>query len=112
MDNIEIFEDNITSNYFSVEYDDTKCLAKKCIVDGENCKLFVVLIKDAISKIKQRGCVVMEQYVIDDEWHAFLNYDKRWTLIELDKDTHVAHISCNIDDALGCIMTGLGINLP
>ena len=80
-------------------------------IDTKIPKAFFVLLRTSIDALKNKGYKYIGQLVTQDDWENFLKNDK-WTIInEIKYPTMTCCvIKCEIDDALGCISRGLGLN--
>ncbi len=107
------FSDKITDNYIVIEKDKNICWIDKYYVDGDNGKLFVVLIKESLNTMKKEGCDTFVQHVDENYWNSFLKSNKKWKILN-NSDNHdfengIVHICCNINDAAECVISGFGI---
>jgi hypothetical protein len=101
------FSDKITDNYVVIKMDRNICWMDKYYVDSDNGKLFIVILKEAFDKMKKQKCDTFIQHVDENDWDCFLKSDNRWKV--LNNENGIVHISCNINDALECIISGFGI---
>jgi hypothetical protein len=71
-------------------------------------KSFFVLLRTSIDQFVKDGYQTFVQSVSKEDWEAFLKSDEHWKIKE---DTgYYLIIECNLDNAIGCISRGLGID--
>ncbi len=103
MEKICVFNEEISKNTLEIEFDDNKCWINNYHVDQNYGKLFAIMLKTAIDKMKSNGCTKFLQLVSNDDWDNFLSKNDEWELIHR-HDEETSLIECSIDRAGDCIM--------
>jgi len=103
--NRDVFHYKMSDNFIAFEYDNESCWIERYYMDEDNVKLFYVLLKDAIVKMKKKGIKKFLQTVDLNTWDGDLKTNKAWKLLSISTYGTV-DIMCNIDDAALCIAKG------
>lgn len=102
------FNDGATNNIIIMEKNVNNVWINSHYIDPDNCKLFILLLKNAFDTIKESGCTKYQQLVLKDDWNNLLKNNKEWKIIKKNDETLL--IECNIDIAAILITDGFLIN--
>jgi len=88
-------------------------LIKQCWIvnyelDVTNKQLFIMLLKEAISSMKELGINQFIQMVTNDDWNNLLQDNKSWTILN-EECINTKLIGCDIEEAPVCVAKGLGL---
>jgi hypothetical protein len=100
------FTDDATDSFIEMEWYDYKTWVNGHYVDPDNCKLFMLLLKTALLKMKKKGCSKYQQLVLEDDWDAFIKENPEWKIILKYSEMGSLLIECDIDDAPELIIDG------
>lgn len=107
--NKDIYEYAMSDNMVEIDYDDTVCMINRYYIDEDDIKMFFVLLKESLMKMKKKGIQKFVQIVSSEEWDAMLSLNKSWNIENyMNNDVY---ISCDIDNAPECIAIGLGLDI-
>lgn len=101
------YSEKVSNNYIKL-FVDEKNIAwiHKYFIDSENYKLFAVMLKNAfLEAASKHNCDKYMQYVAYDDW-KYLKDNDLWKIEFDDDNAFVKLISCDIDNAPVCIMSG------
>lgn len=114
--NIENFDYKCMISKNAIEY---KCYKKEkeahmeyYFIDQNIYKSFFLVLRTSIDALKKKGYTKIVQTVSEDDWNNFLKKDNKWNIKNTVQYPNAAFnvIECDINNALGCISRGLGLN--
>ena len=108
--NVYQYPSSFSDSMISFEYENDACWIDKYYIDEDNIKMFFVLLKDSIEKMKKSGYKKFLQLVSNDDWEIFLSKDDIWK-IEKEHSDRTKTIMCDINDAPRGIARGFGLSI-
>jgi hypothetical protein len=78
----------------------------------EYIKTFILVLKNAIEDLKNKHNTLkyLVQTVTLEDWNDFLCKSHKWKVIEKNNNYGIVVISCDINDAIQLICSGLGFD--
>ena len=107
LENIFTFSDKITDNYVEYEKVGSDVWILRHYIDPDNGKLFVMLLKESFTQMKNKGCTRYKQCVSFDDWEKYLKKSEHWNIISQNFTEKTMIIDCDIDWAGTLIIQGL-----